>query len=708
MGNYSRAGVVIKSTSGGLSGSGTISANSIVVNQGGDSIFNGTVNIFSVIGSSPVDPNGSFSKLGSGKLVFAGSSSALPLDAQVNFVGGTLEVDSSSFFDSSHLRFSGGTLRYGSSLLSSPTDLSNRFTNDSGQIFRIDTNTAVVTFSSAIDGLNNSLEKLGDGTLALTSNTNSFSGPTSVNAGTLEISAGIPNSAVLISSGSTLATTGFSSEVGSFSGDGNIAISASGVLVSGSDNTNTTFSGAISGPGDLQKIGSGSLTLSGSSPSFGSNNSIDVVAGELIIADANAIGSGNNVFVAPAATLSLQSNESIPSNFSFSNQIRLDTGLGGESVLKLASGSAQITQPIEINNDARILLPASGSELLLDDLSPASASSMLSGIGYGYCLTSSPCQLVIEGPGAGGAAIVKTFRKDLGAASTDAAFYSEGISLYTDHGSDISLVDLKLTDNIIFRLSGDSVFSGLDAGSSPVASTIEINDAELQIFPDVSLGSLPHSQVIKSSAGSLNPGTMTFLSDASNGSNNAFTSLANTVSHPSGEARYKVESGVTVDLLRETVTGSGDLVKEGAGELAFRGGNTGSTFIKAGSLKLDSIAGGISSDLHDATAVSVDSGAVFDVDVSDVIGSISGSGDIELASGVILSAGADNSSSSFEGVISGAGGFSKQGSGTLNFSGSSPNTYSGGTSVEGGTLQLSGGSGLADGSGLSVRQWSDL
>ena len=163
--------------------------------------------------------------------------------------------------------------------------------------------------------------------------------------------------------GPTLATTGFSTEVGSFSGDGNIAISASGVLVSGSDNYNIL---AIAG--DLQKIGSGSLTLSGSSPSFGSNNSIDVVAGEF---NPNAIGSGNNVFVAPAATLSLQSNESIPSNFSFSNQI--DIGLGGEH-LKLV-GSAQITQPIEINNDAQFCCQLR-AVTLLDDLF-VSASSML-------------------------------------------------------------------------------------------------------------------------------------------------------------------------------------------------------------------------------------------------------------------------------------------------------------------------------------------
>ena len=144
------------------------------------------------------------------------------------------------------------------------------------------------------------------------------------------------------------------------------------------------------------------------------------------------------------------------------------------------------------------------------------------------------------------------------------------------------------------------------------------------------------------------------------------------------------------------ISGEGGFTKQGIGTLNFSGLNpnpySGGTRVEAGTLQLSGGSG-----LADGSGLSVSSGAIFDLDLSDVIGSISGSGDIELASGVILSAGADNSSSSFEGVISGAGGFSKQGSGTLNFSGSSPNTYSGGTSVEGGILQLSGGSGLARG-----------
>ena len=37
-----------------------------------------------------------------------------------------------------------------------------------------------------------------------------------------------------------------------------------------------------------------------------------------------------------------------------------------------------------------------------------------------------------------------------------------------------------------------------------------------------------------------------------------------------GEVVYNVESGVTIDLISETVSGAGDFVKDGAGQLLFR------------------------------------------------------------------------------------------------------------------------------------------
>ena len=48
----------------------------------------------------------------------------------------------------------------------------------------------------------------------------------------------------------------------------------------------------------------------------------------------------------------------------------------------------------------------------------------------------------------------------------------------------------------------------------------------------------------------------------------------------------------------------------------------------------------------------------------------------------MLSAGSDNANTTFTGVISGDGALIKQGTGTLEFSGSSPNTYGGGTNIE--------------------------
>ena len=57
--------------------------------------------------------------------------------------------------------------------------------------------------------------------------------------------------------------------------------------------------------------------------------------------------------------------------------------------------------------------------------------------------------------------------------------------------------------------------------------------------------------------------------------------------------------------------------------------------------------------LADASTLAIASGAIFDLNLSDVIGSFSGSGDIQLGPGVTLSAGSDNTNTPFTGVISG-------------------------------------------------------
>ena len=97
--------------------------------------------------------------------------------------------------------------------------------------------------------------------------------------------------------------------------------------------------------------------------------------------------------------------------------------------------------------------------------------------------------------------------------------------------------------------------------------------------------------------------------------------------------------------------------------------STENTTISAGTLT-------VSGTLADTTDV-INSGT-YDVDNSDTIQSLSGSGGVELASGIILTTG-DSGDDTVSGVISGAGSFTKTGSGTLTFSAN--NTYTGDTLI---------------------------
>ena len=122
------------------------------------------------------------------------------------------------------------------------------------------------------------------------------------------------------------------------------------------------------------------------------------------------------------------------------------------------------------------------------------------------------------------------------------------------------------------------------------------------------------------------------------------------------------------------------MTKAGSGILTFSANNTytGDTTITSGTLKLTGT-------LSDNTDV-INSGT-FDVDATDTIQSLSGSGTVELANGIILTSG-DSGNDSVSGVISGLGSFIKAGSGILTFSAN--NTYTGDTTISAGTLKLTG------------------
>ncbi len=122
-----------------------------------------------------------------------------------------------------------------------------------------------------------------------------------------------------IASGATLDMRFFNDTTGSIAGGGNIklgtlvnfGINQGSRLVVGADNATTTFSGVVSGGGKLEKVGTGTLTLSGAN-TFG--GMVTIQAGTVIVQGGLALPDTAPVFLtAAAATLQLDADEAVGS-----------------------------------------------------------------------------------------------------------------------------------------------------------------------------------------------------------------------------------------------------------------------------------------------------------------------------------------------------------------------------------------------------------
>lgn len=164
-----------------------------------------------------------------------------------------------------------------------------------------------------------------------------------------------------------------------------------------------------------------------------------------------------------------------------------------------------------------------------------------------------------------------------------------------------------------------------------------------------------------------------------------------------GSGGVDVASGLSATI-GLAMGGSVGLTKSGAGSLTLSGPNTysGTTTISAGTLTL-----GVTEIIPDGSAVSVASGAIFDLhNFSETVGSLAGAGNVSLGTGT-LTTGGDGTSTIFSGAVGGAGGnLTKAGAGVLTLSGG--NTYTGTTTISAGTLQLGAANRISDTSAVSV------
>jgi autotransporter-associated beta strand protein len=170
-----------------------------------------------------------------------------------------------------------------------------------------------------------------------------------------------------------------------------------------------------------------------------------------------------------------------------------------------------------------------------------------------------------------------------------------------------------------------------------------------------------------------------------------------------------IGAATTTDILTVTgiiadAAGTNSLTKVGTGTVILTGVNDydGATIIAGGKLTLTT-----TGTIKDTSAVNLTaSGTVFDISAitaaGETVGSLAGvSGSSVILGAKNLTAGGDNTSTTFAGIMSGVGGsFTKTGTGTMILSGA--NTHTGTTAVLNGTLQSGASNVLSDGSAVTL------
>ncbi|MGB3041687.1 MAG: autotransporter domain-containing protein, partial [Xanthobacteraceae bacterium] len=231
-------------------------------------------------------------KTGAGTLVLSGNNT---YSGGTTIAGGKLAVTDDSNLGTAvgRVTFNGGTLQ-----TSTPVGVPNFVTNRAVTLLApggtIETH-RLTFFDGNIDGAG-ALTKTGILPLVL-GGTNTYLGPTNVNEGTLSpgSTGGFSaSSAFTVAAGANIELRGIDASIGSLAGAGTVTnnnVMAS-VLTTGSNNTSTTFSGAMSdssGPLSLVKVGSGTQTLSGTNTYTGGTT---IAGGTLRVENNAALGTG--------------------------------------------------------------------------------------------------------------------------------------------------------------------------------------------------------------------------------------------------------------------------------------------------------------------------------------------------------------------------------------------------------------------------------
>ncbi|OKO85887.1 hypothetical protein AC629_18070 [Bradyrhizobium sp. NAS80.1] len=233
------------------------------------------------------------------------------------------------------------------------------------------------------------------------------------------------------------------------------------------------------------------------------------------------------------------------------------------------------------------------------------------------------------------------------------------------------------------------------SGNNTLAGVFAVQQGTLSLDSATAMSSAAFLEVASGAQAKVNGVGLTIGELVTTGSGDGTVELA-------GGSLTVARAGA-VNAFAGHLTGTGDFIVNGSGGLVQTLSGTsdysGATKVEQGTLKA-----GANGSFSANSAHTISSGATLDLNgFNETIGSLAGAGLVTLGTGT-LTAGGDNSSTTFSGGIDGSGGFTKTGTGTMTLAG--VNSYSGATIVNGGTLRVS--SDLTSSSGIIVNALGTL
>jgi fibronectin-binding autotransporter adhesin len=530
------------------------------------------------------------------------------------------------------------------------------------------------------------LSKRGTGTLVLTA-ANTFTGPTSLAAGTLNLSSALAlqNSTLTPAASTSLvfdqSVAGNAFTLGALSGavaiplQNNAGTPAAVALTVGGNNATTTYSGVLSGAGSLTKTGTGTLTLSGTNTYLGTTT---VTGGSIVVGSSASLGG------TPAAAT--------PAN------IVLDGG----TLMTTAGPTIAANKGVTLGTGGGALIHG-GSRFQIDSLIAGSGSLTISGTGAGDVNLTNATSTY-----SGGLTLLTGGRLPISNSSTPVSgtvtagplgtgtLTLAGGQIRAGTGANISLGNLvRITGNSTFYSSAanadrDLIFTAaatLVGGTRTLTVDTSVTAGSTGIFFNNTVSDEGNGYgVTKAGAGTLVFGATNAYSGTTTVSGGALR-LATAGALPGGIGTTGGTSGLTLtggvvdlgfdDFLRPLGTGVSDVQFTGSGGFAASGAARTVNFGGTGA----SLTWGQPNFVPDGSALILSSGqATNTVTFVHPLALGAATRTVQVNNGTAAT------DAVLPAVVSGTGGLTKSGNGTLSLA--AANTYAGTTTLAGGVASL--------------------